>query len=63
MKTVVLALGGATAMWMAAPMLSMAVRGTVDQRTRAACRTAPVARPVVVIPQPRRGTFRERIPA
>lgn len=64
MKTVVLALGGATAAWMAAPMVSMAVHGTIDQRTLAACRRAlPAARPVVVIPSPRSGSARERLSA
>jgi hypothetical protein len=64
MKSVVLALGGATAAWMAVPMVSMAVRGTLDQRTLASCRrTAAVPRPVVVIPAPRRAPAEERLPA
>jgi hypothetical protein len=64
MKTVVLALGGATAAaWMAVPVVSMAVRGTIDQRTLASCRRVPPARPVVAIPTQRRGTAGERLTA
>jgi hypothetical protein len=64
MKTVVLAFGGVTAAaWMAVPMVSMAVRGTIDQRTLAACRRVPAAPHVVAIPTQRRGTAGERLSA
>ena len=65
MKTVVLALGGLTAAWMAAPMVSMAVCGTIDRRTLAACRrpAVEVSGSMLVIPSPRRGSPVERIPA
>ncbi|GAA4807784.1 hypothetical protein GCM10023200_51800 [Actinomycetospora chlora] len=64
MKTVVLALGGATAAaWMAVPVVSMAVRGTIDQRTLAACHRVPTTPSVVTIPTQRRGTAGERLTA
>lgn len=65
MKTLALALGGCTAVWMAAPLVAMTARGTIDQRAHAAWRaTAPTApQPLIGIPAPRRGDVAARVPA
>ncbi len=67
MKTLALALGGLAAAWMAAPAVSVAVHGTIDDRTRAgwrdtAARPTPPT-PLVVIPSPRRGEVGTRASA
>ena len=68
MKTLALALGGLAAAWMAAPAVSLAVRGTVEQRTCAtwrdtAARATPPPAPLVLIPSPRRGEVGARASA
>ncbi|MEJ2862522.1 hypothetical protein [Actinomycetospora flava] len=63
MKTLALALGGLAAAWMAAPTVAMAAHGTVDDRTRAGWRTAPVRERLAVVPTQRRAPVSERIPA
>ena len=63
MKTLALALGGLVAAWMAAPTVAMAAHGTVDGRTRAAWRAAPVRQGLAVVPTQRRSPVAERIPA
>lgn len=66
MKTLVFALGGLSAAWMLAPVVAMSARGTIDSRTRAACRTAAaqaVPWPVPTIPAQRRGDLDDRISA
>jgi hypothetical protein len=60
MKTLALALGGLAAAWMATPTVSLAVHGTIEQRTCAAwrgtaARATPPPAPLVLIPSPRRG--------
>jgi hypothetical protein len=68
MKTLALALGGLAAAWMASPAVSLAVHGSVDDRTRAgwretAARATPPPAPLVVIPSPRRGQVGTRASA
>jgi hypothetical protein len=68
MKTLALALGGVAAAWIAAPAVSRAVHGTIDERTRAgwrdtAARATPSPAPLVVIPSPRRGQVGTRASA
>ncbi|MEJ2887818.1 hypothetical protein [Actinomycetospora aeridis] len=63
MKTLALALGGLAAAWMAAPTVAMAAHGTIDDRTRAACRATPVRQRFAAVPAPRRAPVAERIPA
>ncbi|GAA4903824.1 hypothetical protein EV188_10474 [Actinomycetospora succinea] len=63
MKTLALTLGGLAAAWMAAPTVAMVAHGTVDDRARAAWRTAPVPRRLAVVPAQRRAPVSERIPA
>lgn len=63
MKTLTLTLGGVAAAWMAAPTVAMTVRGTLDDRARAAWRaTCDGSRPAVV-PAQRRAPVAERLPA
>ncbi|MHC1563422.1 hypothetical protein ACR9E3_31080 [Actinomycetospora sp. C-140] len=65
MKTLVLALGGLSAAWMLAPVVAMSARGTIDSRTRAACRAAARTAPpsVLAIPAQRRGDLDDRVSA
>lgn len=65
MRTIVLALGGAAAAWVAAPVVGMTVRGTVDQRTVAGWRSAsdPAPAPLISIPAQRSGETPDRVPA
>ena len=63
MKTLALTLGGLAAAWMAAPTVAMAAHGTVDDRTRAAWRTAPVRARFAAVPSQRRAPVSERISA
>lgn len=63
MKTLALTLGGLAAAWMAAPAVAMAAHGTVDDRIRAAWRTAPAPQRLAVVPAQRRAPVAERIPA